>query len=493
MLVLILRVIEKLLIIYFGVYLLVDLLMYAYASGVFLFGRKRRKNDFSYEDQRVSIIVPAYNEEVSIEACLHTMQGLDYPDYEIIVVNDGSTDGTMDRLMSLYDWEPYRLAPGELPVRPVRAAWKMPGRPVILIDKANGGKADAINAGINAATGKYICTVDADSVLDRDALRHAVRPFLEREGTIVSGGQLAVLNGVEIRDNRIVNARVPRNLWVQWQIIEYIKSFLISRMAFSRINALLIMSGAFSVFRRRDLLEAGGFMSAVNNHPALVRYVGEGKQTVCEDMEIVVRLWRHARDRKRKAHAAFVPEAVCWTEVPDNPRFLFKQRARWHQGLGETLKWHRAMIFDPRYGATGLIGMPYYLFFEFLSPVVKVLTLVFLVVASVQGLVNTGWLLLLLAGIILLTAFVMASVTVIIEHWSRKAQNAGREALRYKTFGDWLQLIGAGILSEFTYAFFRIAAQLNGIYRFLRKRHEWNKFARRGVHIQKEKVKTESG
>ena len=484
-----LRIVEKLLILYFGLYLLFDIAMYIYAALVFLFGKKKPFPPQKGVYEKISVIIPAYNEEVSIEACLVSMKNLDYPDYEIIVVNDGSTDGTLEKLKEITDLEPLpSLTGAQLHTAPVKKVWKDKNFPLKIIDKTNGGKADAINAGINFSEGKYICTVDADSVLDRDALKYVVRPFVENPATIVSGGQLAVLNDAEIRDNRLVNARMPRNVWVQWQITEYIKSFLISRMAFSRINALLIMSGAFSVFKKKDLLEAGGFLHPRNDHPVPGKYVGPGLHTVCEDMEIVVRLWRFARDNKRKARAAFVPEAVCWTEVPDRPRNLFKQRSRWHRGLGETLYFHKTMIFDPKYGATGLVAMPYYLFFEFLSPVVKTAALIFLLAAARYDLINTGWIVLLIIAIILTSAVIMASLTVIIEQRSKHAR-ASRDALRYKNFRDWLLLIFYGILSEFSYAFFRIAAQWDGIIRLLKGDKDWHKFERKGVHIIKNENK----
>jgi len=475
------RIIENLLILYFTGYLLADLLMYFHALIVFWFRQKPAPVQTDLNAYPVSIIVPAYNEEVSVATAVENLLYLDYPAYEVIVVNDGSTDRTMEVLRDHFDLEPVRETAGAiLHTAPVKQVYQAPGRPLRVIDKANGGKADAINAGINFSNGDYICTIDADSVLDKDALKEVMKPFVRDPATMVSGGQLAVANDTEIVGNRVVNARMPRNILVQWQIVEYIKSFMISRMAFSRINALLIMSGAFSMFRKKDLLEAGGFLSARNDSPYIVETIGRGAQTVCEDMEMVVRLWRYKREHKQKARARFVPEAVCWTEVPETPRNLFKQRARWHQGLGETLWYHREMMFEPRYGATGLIGLPYYFFFEFLSPVVKLFSLLFVLLTAYLGIINLGWISLLLLSIIIATAIITASVTLVLERWSSKHLEAMRDALRYKTFADWLKLIGAGIASEFSYAFFKIFAQLKGIWQLLTKQHNWNKFERKG-------------
>ncbi len=482
MILLTLRIIEKILIIYFTLYFLVDILMYFYSLGVFFFHRYKKIPDLDYASHPISIVVPSYNEEVSIITCTDMLSELDYPDFEVIVVNDGSTDHTMQVLEDYYDLTPRNFIPeNQIQTSHVKNIYDVKGKNIVIIDKENGGKADAVNTGINYSKGKYICTIDADSVLDMTSLKAVIEPFIRQPETIVSGGQLAVANDVQIENNRIISSHVPKNIWVQWQILEYIKSFLISRMAFSKINALLIMSGAFSVFKKADLTAVGGFLSKQNRHPYIENQLGKGLQTVCEDMEIVVRLWQYKRDLKQKAKAQFVPEAVCWTEVPESSTNLFKQRSRWHQGLGETLKIHRKMLFEPHYGTTGLLGLPYYLFFEFLSPVIKIFSLIFVIVAAYYGILNLRWVILLLLSIMLTTAFIMSSITLVIEYWSQKNEMANRDALRYKTFADWIWLLISGILSEFTYSFFKIAAQINGILAFMKKKHEWNKFERKGI------------
>jgi cellulose synthase/poly-beta-1,6-N-acetylglucosamine synthase-like glycosyltransferase len=279
----------------------------------------------------------------------------------------------------------------------------------------------------------------------------------------------------------VVSSKPPSNIWVQWQIIEYIKSFMISRIGLSRINALLIMSGAFSMYKKEDLLAIGGFLTRHNDHPYILSTIGAGKQTVCEDMEIVIRLWKYKRDRKEKAKAVFLPEPVCWTEVPENPVSLFKQRSRWHQGLAETLKIHRAMIFEPSYGLTGFIGLPYYFIFELFSPLIKIISLIFIVFSGIYGLINYKWAILMIFSVLLVTAVILSSITAILENWSQHQHAVNRDALRYKTFLDWLWLMVAGILAEFTYSFYKIIAQIDGLINFLRGKSQWNKFARKGV------------
>lgn len=482
MVIFLLRIIEKLLIIYFVLYLVIDIGLFVYSLSVFRRKKKRDESLTDFQGHSVSIIVPAYNEDVSIVHCTKMLLELDYPEYEVIVVNDGSHDSTIKVLKENFDFEPAKRASKEhLITKCVKKIYHTSDSKLILIDKENGGKADSINSGINYAHGKYICTIDADSILDSNALSDVVKPFIHNSITIVSGGQLAAANDVELVHNKVVSSKTPSNIWVLWQIIEYIKSFMISRIGLSRINALLIMSGAFSMYRKDDLLEIGGFLTPRNEHPYIVNSIGAGKQTVCEDMEIVVRLWQYRRDKKLKAKAVFLPEPVCWTEVPDNARNLFKQRSRWHQGLAETLKIHQRMIFEPAYGMTGLIGLPYYFVFELLSPVIKLFTLFFIVISAIYGVINFKWSILLLVSVMLITALILSSTTAMIEKWSQKQHAVTRDALRYKSYGDWIWLITSGILAEFSYSFYKIVAQISGLINFLRGKSNWNKFARTGI------------
>ncbi|HIE15651.1 MAG TPA: glycosyltransferase family 2 protein [Bacteroidales bacterium] len=477
-----LRIIEKILIIYFTIYFVIDILLYFYSVITFFFRKQENDENFDFQNHSVSIIVPAYNEAVSIVTCTNMLAELDYPNFEIIVVNDGSKDQTMQVLKKNYELiETKKKETDLLKTQEVMHSYIAGGKNILILDKKNGGKADAINAGINYATGNYICTIDADSVLDQQALKSVIKPFIKNKNTIVTGGQLAVANDVRLQNNKVINSKVPQNIWVQWQIIEYIKSFLISRIALSKIDALLIMSGAFSLFKKEDLLQIGGFLSKKNTHFYIEKHIGLGKQTVCEDMEVVVRLWKFKHDKNEKAKAKFLPEPICWTEVPDNPNSLYKQRSRWHQGLGETLKMHKDMIFEPKYGVTGLAGLPYYLFFEFLSPVVKLFSIVFIIVAARYGVLNPVWITLLLISVMLTTAIITSSITAIIEYWSKKNAQANRDALRYKTFWDWIWLIFTGILAEFSYSFFKIAAQITGIINFVSRKHDWKKFDRKGI------------
>lgn len=480
------RIIEKIFIVYFLGYFLIDIFLFILF--VYAFRSDKKKYEVSIElnefFRKVSVIVPAYNEHVSIVNCIRMLQKMDYPDFEILVVNDGSSDKTVDTLLNSFEFKPDNQVKEKiLRCTDVKNVYRC-GADLVLIDKYNGGKADAINAGINFSSGEFICTVDADSILDENSLRRVVMPMIMDKRVFVTGGQLAISNDTIIRDNKIVNFKMPDNIWVIWQITEYMKSFLVSRMGLSKINSLLIMSGAFSVYRKEDLINTGGFLTSVNDHHYIKKIFKSPKSTVCEDMEIVVRLWRYYHENRKPARAVYLAKPLCWTEVPDNSGNLFKQRSRWHLGLAECLSMHGKMMFDPKYWSTGLFAFPYYLFFELLAPLMKILALIFIIYASLLGVINSTWVLLMALFITFSTALITSMITIILEKWSQKQAVRNLDALRYKTFGDWFKLLFSSIAGDFSYSFFKIFSQLKGLLDFVREKSEWNKFERKGIrHI----------
>ncbi len=473
------RILENLLILYYVFYFLIDWTFMI----IFMKSIKNENVGFTTDDKfadfPVSIIVPAFNEEITILHSVKMLLALDYPNYEVIVVNDGSKDNTLNILLQNYSFSEINKSFEEIiHTEKIKKIYKSDN--LILIDKENGGKADSINAGINFSKNRIICTIDADSILDEKALKQTVQPIINDENVFVSGGQLAVANGIQIRNNKILKSELPKNIWVQWQIIEYIKSFLIARYGMSKINSIMIMSGAFSVYKRRDLLVIGGFLTKDNDSDYIRKIASNGSQTICEDMEVVVRLWRYFYENDVKAKAVFLPHPICWTEVPDNPRFLLKQRNRWHRGLAETLKIHKTMMFEPKYKMIGLFAFPYYFFFELLSPLIKIFTLVFLIYATFAGLLNQAWILLTVIFTTLASAIITSLSTVFIEEWSLKNKLTSYDALRYKTGKDWVLLLFVSILGDFIYAPFKIFAQISGLKDFINKKNEWYKFSRKG-------------
>jgi cellulose synthase/poly-beta-1,6-N-acetylglucosamine synthase-like glycosyltransferase len=305
----------------------------------------------------ITLLVPAFNEEATIASTLWSMLQLEYPSFEIVVVNDGSRDGTLEVLKREFELrrfpEAYRVA---IASRPVRGIYRSPRFPNLrVIDKENGGKADALNAGINSARSPLVCVVDADSVLQRDSLQRVVRPFLEDPQVIACGGTVRLANGCRVSEGFLEKVGLPGSWLARIQVVEYLRAFLFGRMGWSPLNALLVISGAFGLFRRQALIEAGGYRT----------------DTVGEDMELVMRLHREHRLARRPYRIVFVPDPICWTEAPESLAVLRSQRKRWQRGLMESLSLNRRLLFHPRGGAPGWLAFPVLLLFEAVGPLVE--------------------------------------------------------------------------------------------------------------------------
>jgi len=322
----------------------------------------------------VSIVVPAYNEQATIGASVRSMLQLDYPELEVIVVNDGSRDGTLQALLEEFALEPYPEAYCRtLETRPVRAIYRSTKYPNLrVIDKENGGKADALNAGINAARYPLFCGVDADSILERGSLRRVVAPFVHDPAVIAAGGTVRIANGCEVRDGFLEKVGLPATMLPLLQIVEYLRAFLFGRLGWMPLNAVLIISGAFGVFRRRAVIAAGGYRH----------------DTVGEDMDLVVRLHRLYRLRGERYRVVFLPDPICWTEAPESLRVLRSQRTRWQRGLGESIVANRDLLFHRRGGAPGWLALPFMVLFEWLGPLVDVAGYVFMASGFALGVIS---------------------------------------------------------------------------------------------------------
>lgn len=322
----------------------------------------------------VSVLVPAYNEEATIASSVRSMLQLDYPEYEVIVINDGSRDGTLEVLKREFALVPFPEA-GQERVRSqaVRGVYRSIAHSNLrVVDKENGGKADALNAGINAARYPLFCGVDADSVLERGSLRRVVAPHLEDPATIASGGTVRIANGCEVSGGFLLRVGLPANPLALLQIVEYLRAFLFGRMGWEPMNAVLIISGAFGLFRREVVIDAGGYRT----------------DTVGEDMELVVRLHRLHRLARKPYRIAFVPDPICWTEGPESLRVLRSQRVRWQRGLSESLSFNLPLLFHPRGGAPGWLAFPFMALFEWLGPAIEVSGYLFMTIAFLLGLVS---------------------------------------------------------------------------------------------------------
>ena len=310
-----------------------------------------------YEPQ-ISIIAPAYNESATIAASIRSLLQLSYSEYEIVVVNDGSKDQTLQVLTREFGLVPFPEAYDyRLPTKAIRAVYYSTVHANLrVIDKENGGKADALNAGINLSRYPLVCCVDADSILQRDSLQRVVQPFLDDPSTVACGGTVRVANGCEVSGGFLVKIGLPTNWLALFQIIEYLRAFLFGRMGWSPLNAVLIISGAFGLFHRDTIIAAGGYRH----------------DTIGEDMELAVRLHRRLRDQKRRYRITFVPDPTCWTEAPEDLRTLKTQRIRWQRGLLESLWAHRDLLCGRSAGVVGWLAFPFLVLFEAMAPIVEI-------------------------------------------------------------------------------------------------------------------------
>ena len=323
----------------------------------------------------VSILVPAYNEEAGIVASVHAMLQLHYPEFEILVVNDGSRDGTLQTLIDAFDLHPFpeatRLRLDTQPIKTVYISRRYPNLRVV--DKQNGGKADSLNAGINISRYPLFCVVDADSILQHNSLQQVVQPFIENPLTIAAGGTIRISNGCTVERGFLSKVDLPRNPLVLVQIVEYLRAFLFGRMGWAPLNALLIISGAFGVFKKEAVIMAGGYRA----------------NTIGEDMELVVRMHRVMRQQGKPYSITFVPDPICWTEAPSDLASLKSQRVRWQRGLAESLTLNFSLLFNRKGGAVGWLAFPYMLIFELLGPFLEVAGYLFFFSGLIFGFINT--------------------------------------------------------------------------------------------------------
>jgi cellulose synthase/poly-beta-1,6-N-acetylglucosamine synthase-like glycosyltransferase len=405
----------------------------------------------------MTLLVPAYNEEATIVESLRSVFTLRYPAYEIVVVNDGSKDGTLQRLIDAFQLERVpRVVPNRIAYQQVRGVYACKTIPnLLVVDKENGGKSDALNAAMDLATHPYVCAVDADSLLDPDALLRAVRPFIDApESTAAVGGTIRVVNGCQVRAGQVLEVRPPRQ-WVElFQAVEYLRAFLLARMAWTQNKEVTIISGAFGVFRRDTLLHLGGYAHG----------------TVGEDMELVVRLHHWARDEGRELDVWHVPDAICWTEVPSTLRVLSRQRTRWQRGLCETLWRHREMIARPRYGRVGVFALPSFVLFDVLSPLLELLGIILVPICALLGILSIEFFIAYCA-VVFGFGLCISLCALIMSEYALQPHRRVRDLV-------WLG-IGA-IVENFGYRRLNSWWRVQGIFHFLRKKKGWGAMPRRG-------------
>lgn len=413
-------------------------------------------NDIQFS-KPVSILVPAYNEQQNIIDTVQSLLSINYPEYEIIVINDGSKDKTLNVLIENFKMqEVEKVVRKQIDTNSVRAIYQSTiNKKILLVDKENGGKADALNCGINVSKYPYFCSIDGDCILDTNSLLRVMEPIIQSDDVIATGGSVKIANGSDIQMGSILSVGFSKKPLVVMQVIEYFRAFLMGRIAFSKSNMVLIISGAFSVFSKKHVIEAGGYL----------------RNTIGEDMELVVRLHRLTREKKEKKRIVFVPDPVCWTEAPETVQTLRKQRSRWHQGLIESLWKNRQMMLNPKYGRIGMIAFPYYLLIECIGPVVELGGYIYVIYAFFTGQVYFEFAILLLLLFILYgTLFSMLSI--VLEGWTMK---------NYPKIKDLLNLLILSFTEVLWYKPLTLFFRLEGLVNYFSRKSSWGEMTRKGL------------
>ncbi|MDA8245036.1 MAG: glycosyltransferase [Elusimicrobia bacterium] len=434
-----------------------DIVRHAYLSTARA-ARRQLAGEFYYKP--VSVIVPAHNEAAVIIQSVRALLNLHYPEFEVIVVNDGSSDATLAVLAAefglLPSARPVRL---QVPHEEIRALYRSSSYPnLLIVDKANGGKADAINAGVNVSSFPIFCSIDADSLLEPDALLKSSKLFLEDDSLIATGGIIRILNGCRVEGGAVTEIALPSGTLEAMQVLEYTRAFLSGRTGWNALNSLLIISGAFGVFRKDMVVAVGGY-----------------RRTVGEDMDLVMRLHRHCHEHDIPYKILFVPDPVCWTQAPFSLNMLLKQRNRWHRGMIDALLYNRSMILNPKYGATSLIGISYFVFVELLGPLIELFGYAAIPVLYLFGLLNFRF-------------FVMLVLLAVL--WGISI-NVGAIFLdiynfrRYRKTSDILRLCVLAALEFFGYRQLMLVERLKATV-FFRKR-DWGQQDRRVIDASSDK------
>jgi cellulose synthase/poly-beta-1,6-N-acetylglucosamine synthase-like glycosyltransferase len=406
----------------------------------------------------ISLLVPAHNEEKSIVEAVESLLDLNYSELEVIVVNDGSRDATLDVLRQRFRLlETDLLYIREVESSAVRGVYMSQAEPrLIVVDKEPGGsKADAVNAALNAASSPYICVVDADSIIEPDALLRIMLPiFSDPARVVAAGGIVRVLNGCAVERGRVRRVRLPKK-WVEViQVVEYLRAFLVGREGWSHYNMLAIISGAFGIFRRDLVRRVGGYRPAA----------------IGEDIDLVLRLHRHLLEQNSDYRIEFVPDPVCWTEAPADLRSLARQRARWQKGLLDVLWLTRGMLFRPRYGRMGILALPYLWLFELLAPVVELFGYTTIILAALLGVLSREFFLqFMIFGYAFATMLSIGSVLL--------------EELTFRRYNDWrdvARLLLYCFAEHFPYRQMHLFWRLQGIWQYLRGDVAWKPLQRAG-------------
>lgn len=409
---------------------------------------------------KLSLIAPAYNEGLTIEENVKSLLSLNYNNCQVIVVNDGSKDDSMEILIKTYDLELTELeVHSKIETQKIRGLYRSRNaafKKLIVVDKDNGGKADALNAGLNIAEYPYVVCIDVDCILDKDALLKLAKPFLESYGKriIATGGVVRIANQCVIKNGRMVEVNVPDRLLSRIQVLEYLRAFLLGRMAWGRLDGLLLISGAFGAFDKEIALLAGGYST----------------KTVGEDMELVVRMRRYMLEKKLPYSVSYIPDPLCWTEAPEDFKIFKKQRSRWMRGTIETLSFHKKMCLNPKYKLLGMISIPYWTLFEFLAPGIEFIGVLTTIVFLVLGLLNWHFFFLLVLFVYTFAIF----FSVIALYCEERTYH------KYPKQADFLKLLLAAFIEPFYFHPLTVYAALVGYKDKVMGTNGWGEMTRKG-------------
>ncbi|RZK59548.1 MAG: glycosyltransferase family 2 protein [Pedobacter sp.] len=413
----------------------------------------------------MSILAPAYNEGANVIENVRSLLSIHYNNLEVIIINDGSKDDSLEKLIAAYDlYKSDFFVNQQVATKPVRGVYKSRAkkyRKLIVVDKVNGGKADALNVGINISQKEYIVCIDVDCILEQDALLKLAKPFLENtdKRVIATGGVIRIANGCTIEDGMLVKINLPNTFLPRMQTLEYIRAFLLGRMAWSRLNGLLLISGAFGAFDKEIAVKCGGY-----DH-----------NTVGEDMELVVRMRRYMEELNQPYKVSFIPDPLCWTEAPVSFKILGRQRNRWARGTIETLRMHKVMFFNPKYGLLGMLSYPYWFFFEYLAPIIEFVGMSCFIVLALFGLTNWYFFFGLL-GLVFSFGIMYSIFAILMEVLTYN---------QYSRYRDIARLIGTALIEPFVFHPFVVWSSIKGNIDLYQKKNSWGEMTRQGLSSPK--------
>ena len=409
----------------------------------------------------ISMLVPAHDEESTIIESVRALLTLAYPQLEIVVVDDGSTDETLSVLNSTFELVPISpIYDTRVQTEAVQAIYRSKQYPnLVVVAKENGGKADSLNAALNIARGELVCAIDADTIIDPDGLRRLVRPFIRSRDVVAAGATIRVANGCTVTHGRLASERGPHRALAGIQAVEYLRAFLFGRPGWNRLGGNLLISGAFGLFRRQSLLDINGYV-----------------KTVGEDMELVTRLRRHSYETGQPGRVEFVPDPVAWTETPTSFKQLSRQRERWSRGFSDTLWRHRRVLMNPRYGVLGMVVFPAFLVFEWLAPIVEAAGLVLVPIGLILGEVTRTFAILffsLACGV----GILLSMLALLLEELSFR---------RYGRVRDRALLVVWAVIENFGYRQLTVWWRLRGVASYIRGKKSWGKVERKGFKTTNE-------